>query len=139
MDRKDFLNKLGLSTAAAFAVSQLVGCSKAGSGMVGAAGSVDFTIDLSNSSYSALNSNGGFIYMNGVIVARTTSGNYVALSQTCTHQGYTVQYVASQDLFYCPAHGSIFSDSGAVQGGPAPTNLKQYKTQLSGTSLRIYG
>jgi cytochrome b6-f complex iron-sulfur subunit len=140
MERKEFLSLLGLSTAGIFAGACLGSCSKtsATQGVVTAPTVVDFTIDLSLPANNNLASDGGYIYSNGIIVARTTAGNYVAVSQACTHEGVSVQYVSSQDLFYCPSHGAKYSDNGAVISGPTSVALKQYNTSLSGNSLRIY-
>jgi cytochrome b6-f complex iron-sulfur subunit len=139
MERKEFLSLLGLGTATIFTGACLGSCSKQSTGNVSSAPTnIDFTLDLSLPANAGLTTNGGYIYSNGLIVARTASGSYIAVSQACTHEGVTVQYVSGEDLFYCPSHGAKFSDSGAVISGPASTSLKQYNTALSGTSLRVY-
>ena len=140
MERKEFLSLLGLSTAGIFTATCLGSCSKqsASQGVTAAPTGVDFTIDLSRPANANLVTNGGYIYSNGIIVARTTSGTYVAVSQACTHEGVSVQYVSSQDLFYCPSHGAKFSGNGAVISGPTAAALTQYNTSLNGTSLRVY-
>ena len=79
------------------------------------------------------------MYQGGVIVAYTSKGTYVALSQVCTHQGATVQYDISSDTFFCPAHGSDFSDSGTVLQGPASVGLKSYTVTRSGNTLHVQG
>ena len=56
---------------------------------------VNFTLDLSNSANAALNTVGGYLVANGVLVVRHTSTSFKALSATCTHEGYTVGYDAS--------------------------------------------
>jgi len=128
---------LGIGAAAFAVVNCLEGCSKQNSNTT--APSVNFTLNLLDPANSALNKNGGFIYSNGVIVAKTMTGAYIAVSQSCTHAGVTVQYESAQNDFYCPAHGSSFSSNGAVTGGPAPSALKSYSTALSGTSLHVWG
>jgi cytochrome b6-f complex iron-sulfur subunit len=139
MERKEFLSLLGLGTATIFAGACLSSCSKqSATGGSAAPTNVDFTIDLSLPANANLAANGGYIYSNGLIVASTAAGAYVAVSQACTHEGVSVQYVCSQDLFYCPSHGARYSDNGAVISGPTSTALKQYNTSLSGTSLRVY-
>lgn len=139
MDRKDFLAAIGMSAASAIVFS-CVGCSKVntGSPSQSAPTNVDFTLDLTSSSYSALNTNGGYVYKNGIIIARTLSGAFIAVSQYCTHQNYTVRYLSSNHEFYCPSHGATYSESGSVLGGPAYGGLAKYNTQLSGTNLRVY-
>lgn len=140
MDRKEFLSAIGL-TAVSFAAINCVGCSKksdaAASGVSGPSG-VDFTIDLSLSANAALQTNGGFMALNGVIVAKTTAGVYIAVQQSCTHENYPLTYQASSQRFYCNNHGSYFTEKGAVQNSPANKNLTVYNTTLTGTSLRVY-
>jgi len=137
MDRKEFLYLVGTSVAAITIGSCLGGCAKGSNSP--SAPSVNFSLSLTDPANSALNTNGGYVYSQGVIVARTLTGTYIAVSQACTHQGVTVVYQGSTNGFYCNAHGSSFSSSGAVTGGPASGNLKSYTTQLSGSSLHISG
>ena len=134
MNRKDFLSLLGIGAAAACAQC-LTGCKN---DLVNPPTNVDFTLDLTASVNAPLNANGGFIYRDGVIVARTVAWRYVAVSQACTHQGNDVVYDAGSNEFHCPAHGSNFATNGAVINGPADTGLMQYNTKLTGTSLRVY-
>jgi cytochrome b6-f complex iron-sulfur subunit len=137
MDRKEFLSLLGISSAA-FVLSQcLSGCQPMGN-VPTAPSRVDFTLDLTNSAYSALNTNAGYLYKDGIIVARTVSATYIAVSQYCTHAGGTVIYDSRNNDIYCPVHGSIFSNTGSVIQGPAGSPLVKYNTSLSGTSLRVY-
>jgi cytochrome b6-f complex iron-sulfur subunit len=138
MERKDFLSALGI-TAASFAVINCIGCSKAdsGAGVSGPSG-IDFTLDLTASANAALTTNGGYLAANGVIVARTTSGTYIAVQQSCTHESYPLVFQGSNQRFYCNNHGATFSQSGAVTNGPASKSLTVYNTTLTGTSLRVY-
>lgn len=139
MDRKRFLSSLGLSAGTIFIASCLGGCSKAAVDNGGAAPTVDFTLDLSQPANAALNTPGGYLYANGVIVAKTLSGSIIAVSQACTHQGVTVQYVSNNNSFYCPSHAANFSSTGAVTGGPANSPLKQYTVTVTGNTVRING
>jgi len=140
MDRKDFLAAIGLS-AASFAVFVCAGCSKkddpAASGVSGPA-NVDFILDLNASANAALLTNGGFLTSNGVIVARTTAGAYIAVQQSCTHENYPLTYQAANHRFYCNNHGSYFNEAGVVQVSPATRSLTTYTTVLTGTSLRVH-
>lgn len=143
MERKIFFSTLGISAGMLFLAPVMSSCSKdmdddtttpGGS----TSGKVDFTLDLSSSAYSVLNSNGGSVIKDNIIIARTTSGIYVALSSICTHQGSTIVYEGSANRFHCPNHGSNFTTDGIVPNGPATGSLKKYNTQLTGTSLRVY-
>jgi len=137
MTRNDFLKSLGLSTAAIAFISWFGGC-KTDSGVTDAPTNVDFTLNLDDPANNGLKTNGGYIYKNGIIVARTTSGTYVALSMVCTHAGSTVYYDAGGNRLHCPNHGSNFATDGTVINGPASNPLATYHTTLAGSSLRVY-
>jgi cytochrome b6-f complex iron-sulfur subunit len=139
MDRKEFLSLLGYGAASLTALGCIGGCSKATdtSATTGPT-NIDFTLDLTQTANAALKTAGGYVYANGVIVARTMAGQYIAVQQSCTHESNTLSYQASNTRFYCDRHGAIFSETGAVTGGPAPRALTTYSTSLTGTSLRVY-
>jgi len=66
-------------------------------------------------------------------------GTSEALSLTCTHQGCTVQPAAAAHGGYaCPCHGAVYSDQGAVMGGPAREDLPRYRVlQRSGDQVQL--
>lgn len=140
MDRKDFLNHIGMS-AAAFALINCIGCKKTDesstSDTVGPS-NVNFTLDLSLAANAALLNNGGSLISNGVIVAKTKTGSYIAVQRSCTHESYTLTYQSANSRFYCPNHGATFSENGAVTNGPASSALTVYNTELTGTTLKVY-
>jgi cytochrome b6-f complex iron-sulfur subunit len=142
MDRKDFLSQVGVGAAAFLApicLGGIAGCGKSSSGSNSSVpsppSSVDFTLDVSS---GALASNGGFLVSQGILVARTNAGAFLAVSAACTHEGTTVNYNAANNNFVCPNHGARFSSTGMVTLGPATTNLKSYNTSLTNSTLRIY-
>jgi len=137
MNRREFLSSLGLGAAAITFISFFGGC-KTDSGVTDAPTNVDFTLDLNDSVNNALKTNGGYIYKDGIVVARTTSGAYVALSMACTHAGTTVYYDPASNSLHCPSHGSDFATNGAVINGPANSPLATYHTTVTGSTLRVY-
>ncbi len=132
MNRKEFLSILGISAGGLVVATCLGACKKTETN------ATDFTLDLNSSANSALNTNGGYVVTKGIIVARTNSGTYIAVAAACTHEGTNVTYQAATNRFHCNNHGANFSSTGAVQNGPANAALTQYKTELTGTTLRIY-
>lgn len=82
MNRKDFLTNLGVGAAAIIAAQCGIGCNKQTT-------AVDFTLDISS---GALSKNGGYIISNGVLVARTSVGAFVAVSPSCPHEGTSVNF-----------------------------------------------
>jgi cytochrome b6-f complex iron-sulfur subunit len=67
----------------------------------------------------------------GVWIVRSEEAIY-ALSTTCTHLGCTPNWLAAENKFKCPCHGSGFYPSGINFEGPAPRPLERYKISLSG-------
>lgn len=145
MDRKEFLKQLGLTSAVIFAGACMGGCSKDDSTSPGSPNTTpptttgtDFTLNLTEASNAALKTAGGYLYKNGIIIAKTLAGSFIAVSQTCTHQGGIVEFQANNNRLYCPVHGAMFQVDGAVLAGPATSALTTYKTTLTGNNLRIY-
>ena len=135
MTRNEFIEKVGKGASLLFLASCAGALHSCSDKDVVAPQNVDFTIDIST---GALASNGGYLVKNGVIVARTSTGNFLAVSASCTHQGSTINYNSSSNQFVCPSHGSKFNATGGVANGPASSSLKQYNTTLNGTSLRVF-
>jgi cytochrome b6-f complex iron-sulfur subunit len=137
MTRKEFIEQVGKSAAVLLlpvCISGLSACKKKNEKKEEAS-KKDFTLDVSS---GPLASNGGALVHDGVIVARTLSGNFIAVDAACTHQGTTINYVSSSNSFLCPNHGSKFDSGGNVTQGPATTSLRSYNTTLSGNSLRVF-
>jgi len=153
MERKDFIEKVGLSADSVLIFGCMQSCSKSDSAAPTTPPSnnnnppttnkIDFTINITNNPYTSLNTAGGFYVerTNNIIIARTLTNDFIAVSSLCTHQQVTLEYQASNNRFVCPSppgHGSLFSSTGTVVNGPAASVLKPYKTILSGNNLRIY-
>ena len=145
MDRKEFLSQLGLSGASLLMIPCLNSCSKStmenNSGNNNGGnnnGKIDFTLDLTSPTYAPLLTPGGYVYKSGVIVAKTLAGAYIAVSAACPHQGTSVVFQGDANRFYCPNHGSTFTTTGSVTGGPANSGLTQYSTELNGNNLRVF-
>jgi cytochrome b6-f complex iron-sulfur subunit len=58
------------------------------------------------------------------------SGFYVLIS-TCTHLGCTPNYLAAENKFKCPCHGSGFRLTGVNFEGPAPRPLERARIVLA--------
>jgi Rieske Fe-S protein len=66
------------------------------------------------------------------VLVHLDSGDFVAYSAVCTHQGCTVAYKKGQ--LVCPCHGSLFdpADGGAVITGPAQEPLPEIPVKVQG-------
>jgi cytochrome b6-f complex iron-sulfur subunit len=135
MNRDEFLKQLGIAALLTCSGSTMFGCSSENEP---APSNADFTLDLTSSQYSALNTVGGSVSANGIIIARLSASEFVALSRACTHEGTAINYRSSQNDFLCPNHGARFSTTGTVLQGPARSSLKKYNTELTRTNLRVF-
>ena len=66
------------------------------------------------------------------VLVHLDSGDFVAYSAVCTHQGCTV--ADKYDQLVCPCHGSLFdpADGGAVITGPAQEPLPEIPVKVQG-------
>lgn len=138
MDRKKFIKSSFAIAALGFTSTSLFleSCSKVNTQPGQSA--VNFTLDLSQSANSALNSSGGSVISHNVIVINI-NGSFKALSDICTHEGCSVGFNKSSNKIICPCHGGAFDLNGSVLGGPPPSSLKQYSVTKSGNILTITG
>ena len=141
MERREFLGSLTGPVAAVCAVC-LGACSKSADG--GTAGnttapSANFTVDLS----SNLTTIGSSLAANSVLIVRLAAGNtpssFVAVQQACTHQGTSINYVPSNQIFLCPNHGAQYNTAGANVGGQASASLKVYTITIAGNTMTVAG
>jgi cytochrome b6-f complex iron-sulfur subunit len=98
---------------------------------------VNFNLDLTSPSNSALKTVGGYVQHDKIIVICTGSATYAALSNVCTHMGCTVAYSNGSHELECPCHGSKYDTNGNVLSGPAPKALAKYKASLSGNIITV--
>ena len=132
MERRNFLKAASALCGLAVTPAIFDSCTKSSN-----SAPVNMTIDLSSSGYSMLNTVGGSIVKNGVLVMRVSSTTFSAIAATCTHEGCTVAYNSGTAKVMCPCHGGTFDTNGTVLGGPPPSALTKYTVTQSGTILTI--
>jgi len=66
------------------------------------------------------------------VLVHLESGDFVAYSAVCTHQGCTVAY--KNNKLACPCHGSVFDPvtGGEVVNGPAQRPLPEIPVEVRG-------
>jgi len=137
--RNDFLKSLGLKGASLMAI--YCGASALSSyqneSEVAPSGTVDFTLDLTNASYSVLNTVGKYITYNKVVIARVSATSFAAVTQICSHEGQA-QVMYNGSGFSCPAHGASFSITGAKTNNVSSKGITAYQTTLTNSSLRVF-
>ena len=139
MDRRNFLKKSCAVAGLGFVgMAFIESCKKSAVSTTPQGPTVNFTLDISQAGNTSLATSGGSVASNGVVVANS-GGTYIAIAQSCTHQGCSVNYNASGKNFVCPCHGGVFDINGAVTSGPPPAPLKKYTVTKSGNILTISG
>lgn len=68
---------------------------------------------------------------------RFTDGAFLAIQQTCTHQGCGVRWTPENRHFECPCHGSIYDINGLNTAGPAPRPLSIYPISTEDGQVRV--
>ena len=139
INRKQFLTKLGLGTGAIMATYCLGSLTSCDEGSDYKVGEIDFILNLDESSNDALNTVGGYVRSNKVVIALVSERNFVAVTQICSHQGAENVILRSMNSdFYCTKHGAIFDLEGVGLNSKGSKGIMVYKTSLSGNRLRIF-
>jgi hypothetical protein len=108
--------------------------------------SVDFSVNINNASYFELTNITGWVYVTGgsrgIIIYRNNIDQFTAFDR---HAPYNAEegcrvFVLEDDITLkdeCSESSWLILD-GRLISGPAEQPLKQYSTQFSGSTLRVY-
>jgi len=144
MERRQFLEKVTAPVAIACLSCMGMGCSKSANSSNNAntptpPSNVNFTVNLN----SQLTTVGSSVAQNGVIVVRLAStnvaGSFVAVQESCPHQGTSIAFFANSSTFICPNHGAVFNTAGSNIGGQQTGALKVYAVAINGSTLTVTG
>jgi Rieske Fe-S protein len=72
-----------------------------------------------------------------VILIRTDTGSFRALSATCTHLDCIVQYRTDLKQIWCACHNGLYDTTGRNVSGPPPRPLEQYQVNLVGDEIHV--
>ena len=91
-------------------------------------------LKINTDDYRELKTNGGFqklsLTKGDIWLKRVATNEMKAFSGQCTHAGCGIDFLKSDNLFYCSCHGSKFSSDGLVLNGPASSPLNQYNCKF---------
>lgn len=150
MNRRHFLESIGIGAAFALTATCLQSCKHesiaptttngtTSSSTGGTTTANSFTINLDDPANASLKNNGGYIVVKGIVIARDLNGNYVAVTQVCSHANRAQIIFSSANEFYCNAHGARFTTAGVGLNSAGRSGLQTYKTALEGTTiLRVF-
>ncbi len=73
----------------------------------------------------------------GAWVRRVGENDFIAFVLNCSHMGCPVTWEAASKLFFCPCHGSVYYEDGAVAAGPAPFALQRFHVRVRGGQVEL--
>ena len=136
MQRRKFINYVGLGAIASYLPIALVACAEnntitetedsAAPGLF----TVGTVTELEKS---------GFLLdeESEVMVVRDRAGKLIAVNPTCTHQGCTVEWQNNTSTFLCPCHAAKYAPDGEVLAQPAPSPLSTYEVVADGEEVLV--
>ena len=141
MDRRDFLKKtcgtcaaIGLGTF--FLGATLESCKTAAVSVLrtgSANGMISIPMaSLEQSDFKLVRVNN---YNYDIAIVKQKPGDYLALLLMCTHAGQALTKAGSG--FFCPLHGSRFSETGEALKGPATDPLQHLPLKIENQNLII--
>lgn len=71
------------------------------------------------------------------LLIQTASGEYRAMSATCTHLGCTVQYQGDMQHIWCACHNGHYDLNGKNVSGPPPRPLESFEVQVRGDEIYV--
>jgi Rieske Fe-S protein len=71
------------------------------------------------------------------ILVLTPSGEYRAMSATCTHLACTVQYRGDMHHVWCACHNGMYDLNGRNISGPPPRPLELFEVQVRGDEIFV--
>ncbi len=139
MDRREFIEKVGMMSFAGLAAGSIIssmGC-KAPASLYTKSAFEGNKVRIVKSDFPPNNS---YIVVQHPtnehpIYIHREENDYLALHMECTHKGCGLRAEATQ--LSCPCHGSKFDTKGNVTAGPAKKPLVSYKTTVDASNIYV--
>lgn len=143
MDRRDFMRSCGYACLSGIAVTTILQSCVSTKIVSGSIDQSELVIDLADFEQVKKNQSSFRKYLIvrneslqfPMAIYRFSESEYTALYLKCTHQGAELQVFG--DKIQCPAHGSEFSNRGAVESGPATEKLREFAVRIDNKQLKI--
>jgi len=134
MKRKEFISKLGIGAAFVLTSTCMSSCKKDPIEI----GPINLTIDLDSAEAAPLKTNGNYIIVDEVVIARTNDGDYLAATIICSHaQRKEITFRADNEEWYCTAHGARYDLGGEGLNNKGENGLTIFRTELNGNMLTV--
>jgi len=136
MERKEFLEKLGIGAAFVLTSTCLGGCTR---DEADPPKEINFTIDLDEPKYEALQVFGSYVVEDLIVIARSNTGEYLAATLICSHESLSqITYSDREGAWYCTAHEALFTEEGEGLNANGSKGLTVYSTEQTDNLLRIF-
>ena len=136
MDRKEFLEKLGIGAAFVLTSTCLGGCTR---DEADPPKDIDFTIDLDDPKYDVLREFGTYVIEDQIVIARSNTGDYLAATLICSHESLSqITYSDREGAWFCTAHEAKFAEDGSGLNANGSKGLTVYNTEVMDNLLRIF-
>ena len=80
---------------------------------------------------------GGYVAQSGIVVAQVSTGVYVAVTQTCSHEPRQ-NVIFNKTEFYCTVHGTRFDLTGKGKNSFGSRGIAVYNVATDGKTLVVY-
>ena len=142
MPRQQFFKLVGISIGTLLSLPSIAGCSGQANGepTPDAAQKIDFMVQLNAKGNEGLQTKGGYVIVNNILVAHTEKDQFVAVSAGCSHDRTKLVYRPAENQFYCPLDLSRFDVNGKVVAGPAvkPLTLYSVSSDMATGTVRVF-
>lgn len=143
MERRDFIKKCGVVGASCLGLSLVMNSCTNVHHIVGAVDNKKVKVSKSEFVINTEKKNSfrKYIIMRienslfPIVIYRYAEDEYKAMLLRCTHQAYELN--VNGDLISCTAHGSEFTNKGAVEQGPAEQELKSFPITMDGKNIYL--
>lgn len=140
MDRRSFINLVGLGAIASSLPVALAACSSKETTQVAAKPASEFK---SMGTLAELDKKGFLLNKetqgSPVLVVRDVSdaSKVIAVNPTCSHEKCIVDWAGDRKAFECACHGAKFSATGELVKGPATKALAPYMAKIEGDKVMV--
>jgi cytochrome b6-f complex iron-sulfur subunit len=143
MDRRSFINLVGLGAIATSLPVALAACSAKETTKVAPVAAQQATEFKSVGTLADLDKKGFLLNKetagSPVLVVRDGSdaSKLIAVNPTCSHNQCIVDWKGDRKAFECPCHGAKFSAGGQLVQGPATKPLPTYVAKVEGDAVMV--
>jgi len=137
MDRRTFLNWVGVGLLANYLPIALAACSSKSSTTEAATGGFRTVGTMKQLEQDGQILNEQLPQAPVLVVQDSTNSDLVAINPICTHRDCAVEWKKQRNVFLCTCHDSEFDTTGQVLSPPAKIPLVTYAVKTEGDRILV--